>query len=79
MDLSKIRYIVFYRAYRSPAKEPMKYVLFTDVREALSFSGAHTRYCSTMELCKVDFTLTDELLHAIINQPATEINNAKPV
>lgn len=68
MELHKIKYIVFYRPYRSPATQPLQYVMFTDVREAMSFSGSHGRYCSMIELCKVDFTLTDELLNALINQ-----------
>lgn len=66
MDLNKVRYIVFYKAYRSPVTDPMQYVMFTDVREALSFSGSHSRYCSTMELCKVDFALTCDVLQSII-------------
>lgn len=67
MDLTKVSYIVFYRSYRMLRTEPMQYVMFTDVREAMSFSGSHSRYCSTMELCKVDFTLTDDLLKQILS------------
>lgn len=66
MELSKITHIVFYRAYRSDPLKPLEYVMFTNVREAMSFSGSHSRYCSTMELCKVDFDLTDDILKAIL-------------
>jgi hypothetical protein len=66
MVLSRVKYIVLYRAYRSSSTEPLSYTLFGDVREAMSFAGTHSRYCSTMDTCKVDCELTDELLQAIV-------------
>lgn len=68
MVLKSITHIVLYRPYREPIANPLQYTLFSDVREAMSFAGSHSRYCSTMECCKVDFELTEELLKTIINK-----------
>lgn len=67
MVLDKVTHIVLYRPYRAPQGAPREAVCFTDVREALSFSGSHGRYCSSMDTCKVDFKLTDEILNQLIN------------
>lgn len=66
MNLSCVSHIVLYRPYRASTDSPLEYALFTDPREAMSFHGSHSRYCSTMELCKVDVRLTDELLRDLI-------------
>lgn len=66
MTLVNVTHIVIYRPYRQAANSTCQYALFTDAREAMSFSGSHSRYCSTMELCKVDFQLTEDVLNQIL-------------
>lgn len=66
MELAKVTHIVVYRAYRESPDKPLDCAMFSDVKEAMSFAGSHSRYCSAMELCKVDFKLTPEILKALL-------------
>lgn len=67
MTLSKVTHVVLYRPYRALANSPREYCLFNDGREAQSFSGSHSRYCSSMDTCRVDCILTQEILTLLIN------------
>ncbi len=67
MVLDIVKYVVLYRPYREPSNTPRRYCLFTDVREAMSFAGSHGRYCSSMDTCKVDVRLTEDILNQLIN------------
>lgn len=67
MELANVSHIVFYRPYRASYDSPLECALFSAVSEAMSFHGSHSRYCSHMDLCKVDFKLTEEILNKLIN------------
>lgn len=67
MLLDKVTHIVLYRPYRAAKDSPRECVMFNDAREAMSFAGSHGRLCSSMDACKVDFKLTDEVLQQLIN------------
>ena len=66
MLLDRVKYIVIYRPYREPSNSSKRYCLFNDAREAMSFSGTHSRYCSSIDTCKVDFMLTDSILQELL-------------
>lgn len=66
MLLERVKYVVLYRPYRISHTEPKQVALFGDVREAMSFAGSHSRYCSSMDTLKCDCKLTDELLAELI-------------